>query len=80
MWPVGGRRAGGRRWPARDGQPSNLDTHLLCRYAVGASVAIHAFRRDELMTFTAVLQGDRVPGVSLSLLPAPKKATGPKRP
>lgn len=58
---------------------TNLDT-LLGRYAVGARVAIHAFRRDELMTFAAVLQGDRVPGVSLALLPAPKKATGPKRP
>ena len=40
----------------------------------------HAFRRDELMTFATALQGDRVPGVSLTLLPAPKKATGPKRP
>src|SRR5450830_1245010 len=58
---------------------TNLDT-LLGRYAVGARVAIHAFRRDELMTFATVLQGDRVPGVSLTLLPAPKKATGPKRP
>jgi predicted metalloprotease with PDZ domain len=58
---------------------TNLDT-LLGRYAVGAKVAIHAFRRDELMTFAAVLQGDRVPGVSLALLPASKKATGPKRP
>lgn len=61
------------------GNPANLDT-LLGRYAVGAKVAIHAFRRDELMTFAVVLQGDRVPGVSLALLPAPKKATGPKRP
>jgi predicted metalloprotease with PDZ domain len=58
---------------------TNLDT-LLGRYAVGARVAIHAFRRDELMTFATILQGDRVPGVSLALLPAPKKATGPKRP
>jgi predicted metalloprotease with PDZ domain len=53
---------------------------LLGRYAVGAKVAIHAFRRDELMTFSVELQGDRVPGVNLTLLPAPKKATGPKRP
>lgn len=52
---------------------TNLDT-LLGRYAVGAKVAVHAFRRDKLMTFVAVLQGDRVPGVSLTLLPAPKKA------
>ena len=33
---------------------SNLDT-LLGRYAVGARVAIHAFRRDELMEFTVRL-------------------------
>jgi predicted metalloprotease with PDZ domain len=53
---------------------------LLARYAVGATVQIHAFRRDELMTFSVVLQGDRVPGITLSLDPVVKKSTGPLRP
>ncbi|MBC7860503.1 MAG: M61 family metallopeptidase [Burkholderiaceae bacterium] len=66
------------------GNPSNLDT-LLGRYPVGAKVELHAFRRDELMTFTAVLQGDRAPAVVLTLAPAGKKsggktASGPLRP
>lgn len=58
---------------------TNLET-LLSRYGVGSEIEIHAFRRDELMTFTATLQGDRVPGISLSLDPAGKKSTGPLRP
>ncbi|MGK5025214.1 M61 family metallopeptidase [Janthinobacterium sp. RB2R34] len=58
---------------------TNLDA-LLSRYAVGAEVVIHAFRRDELMTFTVQLQGDRVPAVSLALLPASKKSPAVKRP
>ena len=58
---------------------ANLET-LLSRYGVGSEIKIHAFRRDELMTFTATLQGDRVPGISLSLDPAGKKSTGPLRP
>ena len=48
------------------GNPANLDV-LLGRYPVGASVEIHAFRRDELMTFTARLQGDRMPGITLTV-------------
>jgi predicted metalloprotease with PDZ domain len=55
------------------GHPPNLDT-LLGRYPAGASVGIHAFRRDELMTFTAVLQGDRAPGIFLNLAAPAKKA------
>lgn len=58
---------------------SNLDT-LLGRYAVGSSVEIHAFRRDELIIVNAVLQGDRVPGISLALDAAAKKSSGPLRP
>ncbi|CDG85307.1 M61 family metallopeptidase [Janthinobacterium agaricidamnosum] len=61
------------------GNPYNLET-LLGRYKVGADIAVHAFRRDELMTFSVKLQGDRVPGVTLSVLPAGKKAAGLKRP
>lgn len=48
------------------GNPSNLDA-LLARYRVGASVKIHAFRRDELMTFKVRLQGDRAPAMTLTL-------------
>jgi predicted metalloprotease with PDZ domain len=55
------------------GTPSNLDT-LLCRYRVGDTVQVHAFRRDELMTFDVQLQGDRVPGITLSIDPKAKAA------
>lgn len=58
---------------------TNLET-LLSRYGVGSNVEVHAFRRDELMTFSVTLQGDRVPGVTLALDPAAKKSTGPLRP
>ena len=59
------------------GNPCNLDG-LLSRFKVGDTVAVHAFRRDELMTFDVVLQGDRVPGVTLA---APdKKVKGLVRP
>lgn len=59
------------------GNPSNLDA-LLARYKVGDTVAVHAFRRDELMSFDVVLQGDRVPGISLVALE--KKAKTLTRP
>ena len=59
------------------GNPNNLDG-LLSRFKVGDTVVVHAFRRDELMTFDVVLQGDRVPG---STLAAPdKKVKGLLRP
>ncbi len=45
---------------------TNLDA-LLGRYAVGDTVQVHAFRRDELMTFDVQLQGDRVPGITLAI-------------
>ncbi len=61
------------------GNPANLEV-LLSRYAVGAEVVIHAFRRDELLSFTAVLQGDRVPGVSMAVTPAGKKTAVLPRP
>ncbi|AVR99383.1 M61 family metallopeptidase [Pseudoduganella armeniaca] len=48
------------------GNPSNLDG-LLGRYRVGDTVQVHAFRRDELMTFAVQLQGDRVPDVTLAI-------------
>ncbi|ELX12415.1 peptidase M61 [Janthinobacterium sp. HH01] len=58
---------------------ANLEA-LLSRYGVGSEIEVHAFRRDELMTFSVTLQGDRVPGISLTLDPAGKKSTGPLRP
>ncbi len=61
------------------GHPSNLDT-LLARYKVGAEVAIHAFRRDELMTFAVTLQGERAPNVTLAVASPAKKSSGPARP
>ncbi|MES2148364.1 MAG: PDZ domain-containing protein [Pseudomonadota bacterium] len=42
---------------------------LLSRYKVGETVTVHAFRRDELMCFDVTLQGDRVPGITLSIVP-----------
>ncbi|MBZ2205652.1 M61 family metallopeptidase [Massilia soli] len=59
------------------GNPNNLEG-LLSRFKVGDTVTVHAFRRDELMTFDVVLQGDRVPGITLA---APeKKVKGFARP
>jgi predicted metalloprotease with PDZ domain len=62
-----------------NGNPSNLDA-LLGRYRVGDKVAVHAFRRDELMTLEVTLQGDRVPGITLSHAAAGKKSNGLVRP
>lgn len=61
------------------GNPSNVDT-LLGRYRVGDQVTVHAFRRDELMSFSVTLQGERVPGISLAQAVAGKKTTTIKRP
>ena len=60
--------------------PLDVTPQELARYAVGSSVEIHAFRRDELMVFSAVLQGERVPGITLTLDPVAKKSAGPLRP
>lgn len=48
------------------GSPPNVDG-LLSRYKVGETVQVHAFRRDELLSFDVVLQGDRVPAVTLAV-------------
>jgi predicted metalloprotease with PDZ domain len=58
---------------------TNLEA-LLSRYGVGSTVDVHAFRRDELMTFNMTLQGERVPAITLTLDPEVKKSTGPLRP
>ncbi len=62
-----------------NGNPSNVDA-LLVRYRVGDRVPVHAFRRDELMTFDVTLQGDRVPGITLSPAVAGRKSALLKRP
>jgi predicted metalloprotease with PDZ domain len=62
-----------------NGNPSNVDT-LLARYRVGDKVAVHAFRRDELMAFDVTLQGDRVPAITLSPSVAGRKSVTIKRP
>ncbi|HJU99785.1 MAG TPA: M61 family metallopeptidase [Burkholderiaceae bacterium] len=58
---------------------ANLD-NLLARYAVGATVEVHAFRRDELMAFQVTLQGDRAPGITLTLDAAGAKRGAALRP
>ncbi|KRB92962.1 M61 family metallopeptidase [Duganella sp. Root198D2] len=58
------------------GNPSNVDA-LLSRYKVGETVQVHAFRRDELMAFDVVLQGDRAPGISIAV---EQQKTGLRRP
>ncbi|MGB9992420.1 M61 family metallopeptidase [Massilia sp. SM-13] len=59
------------------GNPANVDT-LLARYKVGDTVEVHAFRRDELMRFSVLLQGDRVPGITLTLDTARKAGALPR--
>ena len=47
------------------GAPGSLDA-MLSRYKVGDTVGVHAFRRDELMTFEVKLKGDVAPCVTLT--------------
>ncbi|MFZ6845520.1 M61 family metallopeptidase [Undibacterium sp. RuTC16W] len=42
-------------------------SNALSRYAVGETVQLHAFRRDELMVVQAKLQADDIPALSLAL-------------
>ena len=50
---------------------------MLARYRVGDTVEVHAFRRDELMTFQVKLLGERVPHVTLSLMDERKDSGRP---
>ncbi len=52
---------------------ANLDA-LLQRHRVGDRVVVHAFRRDELMQFSAELQPDGAPQVTLDMAPRPAAA------
>ncbi len=56
--------------------PVNLEA-LLGRYRVGDTVELHAFRRDELMTFNVKLQGDRAPEIALEVTGSDKKFKRP---
>lgn len=49
---------------------TNFDT-ILARYRIGDIVQIHAFRRDELMQFTAILAADGTPQLGLTGQPKP---------
>jgi predicted metalloprotease with PDZ domain len=62
-----------------NGNPSNLD-QLLSRYRVGDTVAVHAFRRDELMAVDVVLQGDRVSCVQVAPALGTRRTVAIKRP
>ncbi len=62
-----------------NGNPSNLD-QLFARYRVGDTVTVHAFRRDELMTFDVTLQGERVPCILITVAPGSRKGPVGKRP
>ncbi|MET3108991.1 putative metalloprotease with PDZ domain [Oxalobacteraceae bacterium GrIS 1.18] len=62
----------GLRVSGSDAQ-SNL-SKIMARYKVGVHVAVHAFRRDELMTFDVKLQSDDVPMWSFQLIQPGKKA------
>ena len=52
---------------------SNLDS-LLARYRVGDTVMLHAFRRDELMSFKVKLASDDVPQIALTAEAKPAAA------
>lgn len=49
---------------------TNLET-LLGRYRAGDRITVHAFRRDELMSFTVVLKPDAAPKVKLGMQEKP---------
>lgn len=53
---------------------TNLDD-LLARYRVGDAVTLHAFRRDELMSFALKLAADDVPQMALTAQPKPAAAS-----
>ncbi|MFL6711277.1 MAG: M61 family metallopeptidase, partial [Massilia sp.] len=61
------------------GAPASLDG-MLARYRVGQTVELLAFRRDELMRFDVLLQGERTPGITLEVIDGGKKTKGQLRP
>jgi predicted metalloprotease with PDZ domain len=57
---------------------SNLDA-LLSRYGVGAALLLHAFRRDELLSFTLELMADAAPQVVLAVQAKPLESVKKRR-
>lgn len=58
--------------------PAGLDK-LLARYTPGETVTVHAFRRDELMSFKVELDGERAPQFALTAQNGPKEAVAARR-
>ena len=54
--------------------------HVTTHHDVRIAIAVHAFRRDELMSFDVTLLGDRVPCVQVSVAPGTRKGPAVKRP
>jgi predicted metalloprotease with PDZ domain len=57
---------------------TNLEA-LLARYRIGDAVALHAFRRDELISVVARLTADDAPQVALTEQPAQEVAARPRQ-
>ena len=53
---------------------ANLDG-LLARYRIGDAIMLHAFRRDELMTFAVKLAADDAPQMALTAEAKPVAAS-----
>jgi predicted metalloprotease with PDZ domain len=62
-----------------NGNPANLD-QLFARYRVGDTVTVHAFRRDELMSFELTLQGCQLPGITFSVALGSRRSATVQRP
>jgi predicted metalloprotease with PDZ domain len=62
-----------------NGNPPNIE-QLFARYRVGDTVTVHAFRRDELLSFEVTLQGCRLPGITLAVAPGTRRSAALQRP
>jgi predicted metalloprotease with PDZ domain len=69
---------GGLRVTAADA--ANNLSNLLAAYAVGSTIQVHAFRRDELVVLDVKLQADDTPNFNLSVVENAKKKSMIKRP
>jgi predicted metalloprotease with PDZ domain len=53
---------------------------LFTRYRVGDVITVHAFRRDELMSFDVTLQGCAAPTITVGVAPGTRRAAAMQRP